>query len=72
MITHMCFLMGQASSKVRLLEAEYWNTLIQTEVYLLAKHGVGVWRGWKMVWVGFGVFMSVEKSLSLKICLSVY
>ena len=53
------------------MEAEYWNSLIQTEVDLLAKHGVSVWRGWKVVWEEFGVFMSVEIFLSLKICLSV-
>ena len=23
------------------MEAEYWNTLMQTEVYRLAEHGVG-------------------------------
>jgi len=53
------------------LEAEYWNTLIQSEEDLLAKHGVGVWRGLEVVWEDFGVLMSVEKFLSLKICLSV-
>ena len=42
------------------MEAEYWNALIQTEVYRLAKYGVDVWRGWEVVWVEFGVLMSVE------------
>ena len=53
------------------MEAENRDALVQTEVYRLAKHGVGVWRGWKVVWVDFGVIMSVEKFSSLKIRLSV-
>ena len=53
------------------MEAEYWNTLIHNEVDVLANHGVGVWRGLEVVWEDFGVLMSVEIFLSLKICLSV-
>ena len=53
------------------MEAEYWNTLIQSEVDLLAKHGVGVWRGLEVDWEDFGVLMSVEKFVSLQICTSV-
>ena len=53
------------------MDAEYGNTLIQTEVYRLAKDGVGVRRAWKVVWEDFGVFISVGEFSSLKICLSV-
>ena len=43
------------------MDAEYGNTLIQTDAYRLAEHGGGIWRAWKMIWVGLGVFMNVEK-----------
>ena len=43
------------------MDAEYWNTLIQTEIYGLAEDDVCGWRAWKMVWENFGVFMSVWK-----------
>ena len=43
------------------MDAEYWNTVIQTEVYRLGKHGVGVWRGWNVdLGGGWGFHQSWE------------
>ena len=41
------------------------------DVYLLAKHGEGVMRAWKMIGVFFVFLMGVEEFWGVKICLSV-
>ena len=53
------------------LQHLYWNILMLVDVYLLAKHGEGVLRAWKMIGVLFVFLMGVEKFWGVKICLSV-